>query len=84
MYSLLCVLIRIQAHDDNPLGSKHVAINTANKVTLTHGQPLTAEARVLSRASPRAICGGQSGTGTGFPLSISFHRCSSVWEKEKN
>jgi hypothetical protein len=32
-------------------------------------RPLTAEARVRSRVSPCGICGDQSGTGTGFPLS---------------
>jgi hypothetical protein len=46
-------------------------------------RPLTAEARVRSRASPRGICGRQSGTGTGFPLSISFHRCSITRNNEK-
>jgi hypothetical protein len=32
-------------------------------------RPLTAEARVRSRVNPCGICGGQSGTGTGFSLS---------------
>jgi hypothetical protein len=52
-------------------------------------RPPTAEARVRSRAS---TCGGQSGTGTGFfftpeyfgfPLSISFRRCSITGKMEK-
>ena len=29
-------------------------------------RPLTAEAQVRSRVIPFGICGGQSGTGTGF------------------
>jgi len=47
-----------------------------------HSWPLTAETRFQSCISPHTICGGQSGTDTGFfqttsdSLSVSYHQCS--------
>jgi hypothetical protein len=38
-------------------------------------RPLTAEALVRSRVSPCGICGGQTGTGTGFSPSTSVFPC---------
>jgi hypothetical protein len=38
-------------------------------------RPPTAEARVRSRVSPCGICGGQSGTGTGFSSTTSVLPC---------
>jgi hypothetical protein len=34
-------------------------------------RPLAAEAQIRARVNPCGICGGQSGTGTGFPPSSS-------------
>jgi hypothetical protein len=38
-------------------------------------RPLTAESRLHARVNPCGICGGQSGTATGFSLSSSVFSC---------
>jgi hypothetical protein len=38
-------------------------------------RPLTEDVRVRSRLSPRAICGGQNGGGTGFSPNTSVFPC---------
>jgi hypothetical protein len=38
-------------------------------------QPRTAKTRVRARIIPRGMCGGQTGTGTGFSPSSSVFPC---------
>jgi hypothetical protein len=54
-------------------------------------RPLTAEARIRFRVGPYGICGGQSGTGTGFSPNISVFPCQFhstgaplKWKSRKN
>jgi hypothetical protein len=41
-------------------------------------RPLTAEARVRAPVNPCGICGGQSGTGTGFSPSSTIFPCQYI------
>jgi hypothetical protein len=53
----------INVHSDKVLWGRAMA-------QVVSRQPLTAEARVRARVNPCGICGGQSGTGTGFSPSF--------------
>jgi hypothetical protein len=47
-------------------------------------RPLTTEASVRSGVSPCGICGGQSGTGTGFfPRVLRFSSVNSITRKNE-
>jgi hypothetical protein len=57
------------------------------RVTMSNGrdmaqavsrQPLTADARVRALVNPCGICGGKSGTGTGFSQSSSVFLCQYI------
>jgi hypothetical protein len=47
-------------------------------VQVVSRRPLTLEARIRARVNPCGICGGQSGTGTGFSPSSSVFPCQYI------
>jgi hypothetical protein len=61
-----------------------------NSTNGSNGENSGINTKKKSLVRPCEICGEQRGTGTdffpdyfGFPLSISFHRCSITWKNEK-
>jgi hypothetical protein len=82
------MLLTVSARSD-PQDEHGAPILLIGPYQAVNRRPLTAEARVRSRVSPCGICGEQSGIGTffpeyfGFPMSISFHRCSIIRKNEK-
>ena len=60
-----------ERHQSRALVKKYGNIDGRDMAQAVSRRPSIAEARVRSRVSPRGICGGQSGTGTGFSPSTS-------------
>jgi hypothetical protein len=58
-----------------PLEWEKFVARTDARVQAVIRRPLTAEARFQIKASPCGTSGGQSGTGTNFPSSISLLHC---------
>lgn len=56
---------------DNGIGAAPFGVLLLPLIFVTVLQPLTVEAGVRSQTSPCGSCGGQSGNGTGFSLTIS-------------
>jgi hypothetical protein len=65
--------IKNPQHSFSRRGSKIVGGRAMAQVVSR--RPLTAKARVCARVNPCGICGGQSGTGTGFSPSSSVFPC---------
>jgi hypothetical protein len=57
------------------IGRLHNTLQGSAMAQAVSRRHLTAEARARSRVSPCGICGGQSGTGTGFSPSTSVFPC---------
>jgi hypothetical protein len=63
-------------HDTSSGGRLSVCGTTGRAMAqIVSHRPLTAESRVRVRVNPCGICGGQSGTGTGFSPSSSVFPC---------
>jgi hypothetical protein len=56
------------------LGEFNTSLDRATAQSFSR-RSFTREAQIRSQVHPRELCGGQSGTGTGVPLSASVFAC---------
>jgi hypothetical protein len=63
---------RGEGQNVNSICYNHLVTSGRAMAQAVSHRPLTAEARVRSQVSPCGVCGGQSGTGTGFSPSCRF------------